>query len=194
LPNRFFCSVGRPLSHAQKSDSAEGDPKNSHFMLVLEAQHLRSTHSQTIYGASLVLAYRISPSIAAGIGFEISRTDSLFTHDRYTTVLKFTPIPIYGEARIDLIRHSKVTPYVNLAAGMSSISYERKRSGMPGGVLDSKNVHQNGFFLKADSVCSSGSTICISHRKRKLQGFSIHPVILTRSILTVTLQVVFGIR
>jgi hypothetical protein len=144
----FFILLIVHVSRAQKSGSAAADPKSRHFMLVPEVQHLRSTHSQTIYGASVMLGYRISPSLSAGIGCEISRTDSLLTHDRYITVLKFTPVPIYGEVRIDLIRHSAVTPYLNLAAGMSSISYERKRLDSSGGTLESKSVHQNGFFFK----------------------------------------------
>jgi len=136
------------ISCAQKSGSDFGDPKSRHFILVPEAHHLRSTHSQTIYGASVMVGYRINPSLAAGIGCEISYTDSLFTHDRHTRVLKFTPIPIYAEARFDLIRNSIVTPYLNLAAGMSFISYERKRLDNSGSTLDDKHICQNGFFFK----------------------------------------------
>ena len=118
-------------------------------MLVVEGQYLRSSHSQTIYGGSVMLGYRVSPSLTAGIGCEISHIDSLFTHDRYTTVLEFTPMPIYADARFNLIQNSKVTPYVNLAAGMSSITFERKRFDMSGGNMESRGVHQNGFFFKA---------------------------------------------
>jgi hypothetical protein len=135
-------------SHAQKSGSASGGPKSSHFILVPEAHHLRSTHSQTIYGASVMVGYRITPSFSAGIGCEVSRTDSLLTHDRYTTVLKFTPTPIYAEARFNLIQNSFVTPYLNLAMGMSSITYERKRFDKSGASIEDKNVHQRGFFFK----------------------------------------------
>ncbi|HMI67347.1 MAG TPA: hypothetical protein VK517_14985 [Cyclobacteriaceae bacterium] len=133
------------ISWAQKSES---DPKSRHFILVPEVHHLRSTHSQTIYGASVMVGYRITPTLWAGFGCEVSRTDSLFTHDRHTRVLKFTPVPIYAEARFDLIRNSIVTPYLNLAAGMSFITYERKRLDTSGSMVDDKHIFQNGFFFK----------------------------------------------
>ena len=135
----FFILLLAQISNAQKSlVSAVSYPKSRHFMLVMEAQHLRSSHSQTIYGGSVMLGYRVSHSVSAGIGCEISHIDSLFTHDQYTTVLKFTPLPIYVEARFNLIQNSKVTPYLNLAAGMSSITYERKRFDMSGGNMESR--------------------------------------------------------
>jgi hypothetical protein len=135
------------VSSAQKSGPSLNH-KSRQILLVLEAQRLRSSHSQTIYGGSAMLGYRVNPTLSAGIGIEVSHTDSLYTHDRYRSVLNFTPIPIYAETRFDLIENSKVTTYLNLAMGMSSIDYERKRFDATGGNMENRHVHQNGFFLK----------------------------------------------
>ncbi len=135
-------------SYAQDLDRVDHH-KSDHFILVVEAQRMRSTHSQTIYGGSVFLGYSINRSFSAGIGGEVSYADSLYTHDKSATVFFFKPIPMYGEVRFISKWNSRFIPYAHLAVGMSSITYHLQRHEPTPGNVQHLNVYQRGFFVNA---------------------------------------------
>lgn len=146
LPGAFMLFMVQ-VSCSQDLDPAGRKHKNSHFIVAVQFQRLRSTHSQTIYGASIFFGRQIHSSLTAGIGCEVSYVERLYTHNKSFNIFYFRPIPIYGEVRFISQRNSRFVPYAHLATGMSSITYHLQRYDPIIGSVQHKNVYQYGFFV-----------------------------------------------
>lgn len=90
----------------------------------MEVQNLSSTHGTTFNGVDFVVSYPVLHSFSVGLGTEYSHTGYHFDNGWNLTNLKF--VPVFIDSKLDLTKHTILTPFVHLSSGISFASYTKE--------------------------------------------------------------------
>ena len=92
--------------------------------ITMEVQNLSSTHGTNFNGAGLIVSYPFSSSFSVGLGTEYSHSGYHFDNGWNLTNLKF--IPVFMDSKLDLTKHTILTPFVHVSTGISFASYTKE--------------------------------------------------------------------
>lgn len=108
----------------------------------MEVQNLNSTHGTNFNGVDFALRYSVSPIFSIGVGAEYSHSGYHFDNGWNLTNLKF--VPVYIDSKLDLTKHTIITPFLHLSSGISFADYTKEYFKKLGQFYP---VSEKGLFL-----------------------------------------------
>lgn len=141
-PERNVLSSCNNLFTPIDTDIQSKDTGKQKIKIAMEVQSLSSTHGTTFNGVDFVVSYPVSPSFSVGLGTEYSHTGYHFDNGWNLTNLKF--VPVFIDSKLDLTKHTILTPFVHLSTGISFANYTKEDINQLGKFYP---VSEKGLYL-----------------------------------------------
>ena len=118
----FFCLFLLFVSSFLKAQDLPTGEKS--YSVITEFQILETTHGTIFRGGDFVAGRSVSPKLFLGVGAELSY--SHYHNDNYWDLYNLYFLPVFIDARYNLTKGSRVTPYLELSQGISFVNYKKE--------------------------------------------------------------------